>query len=70
VTWRRIGALDARYDWIAKILGVIFVDPNSWTENCNFGRGGLHLNQCGARTLSRLYSRVRGFGGGRFISNE
>jgi hypothetical protein len=44
VTWRRIVAMNARYDWIAKTLEVTFVDPNSWTENWDFGKDGLHLN--------------------------
>jgi hypothetical protein len=29
VAWRCVGALNNRYDWIAKTLGVTFVDPNS-----------------------------------------
>jgi hypothetical protein len=33
VSWWRIRALNDRYDWIAKTLGVTFVDPNSWVEN-------------------------------------
>jgi hypothetical protein len=32
VPWRRIGALNDRYDWVARTLGVTFVDPNSWIE--------------------------------------
>jgi hypothetical protein len=36
VAWRRIGALNDRYDWIAKTLGVTFVDPNSWLEDWDF----------------------------------
>jgi hypothetical protein len=60
VTWHRIGALKARYDWIAKTFGVTLVDPNSWIENLDFGKDGLHLNQSGARRLSHLYSIVCG----------
>jgi len=33
VAWRRIGALNDKYDWIAKTLGVTSVDPNSWPED-------------------------------------
>jgi hypothetical protein len=36
VAWRRIGVLNGRYDWIAKTLGVTFVDPNSWLEDWDF----------------------------------
>jgi hypothetical protein len=63
VSWRLIGALISRYDWIAKTLGIIFVDPNSWIENWDFSRDGLHINRSGAARLSQLYSRVCGFGG-------
>jgi hypothetical protein len=38
VSWRWIGALNGRYDWIAKTLGITSVDPNSWIGNWNFGR--------------------------------
>jgi len=29
VSWRRIGAVNSRYEWVAQTLGVNFVDPNS-----------------------------------------
>jgi hypothetical protein len=70
VSWWRIGALNSRYDWIAKTLGVTFVDPNSWTENWDFGRVGLHINRSVLRRLCQLYSRVCGFGGGGQNSKE
>jgi hypothetical protein len=44
MSWRRIGVLNARFDWIANALGITFVDPNSWIEGRDFGRNGLHLN--------------------------
>jgi hypothetical protein len=65
VAWRRIEALNDRYDWIAKKLGVTFVNPNVWLEDCDFARDGLHINRRGARRLSQLYSRVVGLGGRR-----
>jgi hypothetical protein len=55
VAWRLIGALNDRYEWIAKTLGVTFVDANSWLEDWDFARDGLHINRRGAR-LSQLYS--------------
>jgi lysophospholipase L1-like esterase len=58
MSWRRIGALNDRYDWIAKTLGVKFVDPNSWLEEWDFGRDGIHINRSGAKKLGQLYSRV------------
>jgi hypothetical protein len=71
VSLRRIGALNVRYDLTGRInRELTFVDPNSWIENWDFGRDGLHLNQSGARRLSHLYSRVCGFGVGRLHLNE
>jgi len=61
-SWRRIGALNDRYDWIAKTMGVTFVDPNSWLEDWDFARDGLNIKGRGARRLSQLYSRVGGLG--------
>jgi hypothetical protein len=63
VSWRHTGALNDRYDWIVRTLGVTFVDPNSWLEDCDFARDGLHINHRGARRLSQLYSRVCGLDG-------
>jgi hypothetical protein len=63
VAWRHIGALNDRYDWIAKSLGVTFVDPNSWLEDWDFAKDGLHINRRGAKRLTQLYSRVCGLGG-------
>jgi hypothetical protein len=63
VAWRRIGALNDRYDWIAKILGVTFVDLNIWIEDWDFARDGLHINRRGARRLNQLCSGVGGLGG-------
>jgi len=58
VSWRRIGAVNDRLEWVANTLGVTFADPNSWVD-------GLHINRRGARQLGQLYSRVCGIGGGR-----
>jgi hypothetical protein len=44
VSWRHIGAINDIYDWIAKTLGVTFVDPNSWIEEWDVARDGLHIN--------------------------
>jgi len=33
VVWRHIGAVNSRYKWVAKTLGVTFVDPNSWVDD-------------------------------------
>jgi hypothetical protein len=69
VSWRRIGAINDRYDWVAKTLGVTFVDPNCWVDDWDFARDGLHINRRGARELGQLYSRVCGIsGGGKKIS--
>jgi hypothetical protein len=65
VSWRRIGAVNSRYEWIEKTLAVTFVDPNILVDDWDFGRDGLHINQIGAKNLGQLYSRVCGIGGGR-----
>jgi len=64
-SWRRIGAVHSRYEWVAQTLCVTFVDPNSWVDDWDFGRDGLHINRRGARHLGQLYSRVCGIGGER-----
>jgi hypothetical protein len=64
VSWRRIGALNDRFDWTAKTCGVTVADPNSWIEDRDYGRDVLHINRSGARRPSQLYFRVCGFGGG------
>jgi hypothetical protein len=58
VPWRGIGALNDRLDWIARALGTMFVDPNSWIEDGDFATDGLHLNGRGKRRLGHLYARV------------
>ena len=57
VTWRRVGAVNYRLEWVARSLGATFVDPNSWIRDLDFGRDGLHLNKTGAKELGDLYSR-------------
>ena len=49
VSWRRIGALNDRFDNVANALGLTFVDSNSWIEDGDFARDGLHLNGRGKR---------------------
>ena len=60
VSWRRIGALNDRLDWVANALGLTFVDPNRWIEEGDFARDGLHLNGRGKRRLGQIYARVSG----------
>jgi hypothetical protein len=54
VSWQRIGALNGRYDWIVKTMGITFVDQDSWIENWDFDRDGQQINQSGARRLCQL----------------
>jgi hypothetical protein len=70
VSWRHIGALNDRCDWVARTLGVTFADPNSWIEDWDFGRDGLHINRSGARKLGQLYARVCDSGGRVQSQNE
>jgi hypothetical protein len=60
VPWRRIGALNDRFDWISRALGTTFVDPNRWMEDGDFARDGLHINGRGKRRLGHLYARDSG----------
>jgi hypothetical protein len=59
VTWRRVGAANDRFDWVARNLGATFVDPNSWIKDGDFSRDGLHLNRDGARQLGDLLQSLR-----------
>ena len=52
-----------RFEWVARNLGAMFVDPNSWIRDVGFGRDGLHLNRNGARQLGDLCSIVCGIDG-------
>jgi hypothetical protein len=70
VSWRHIGALNDRFDCVARTLGFTFVDPNSWIEDWDFGRDGLHINRTGTRKLGHLYGRMSDFGGRGQSRNE
>jgi hypothetical protein len=65
VPWRRVGASNDRFEWVAGNLGATFVDPNSWIRDGDFRRDGLHLNSGGGRQLGDLYCRVCGTVGDR-----
>jgi hypothetical protein len=60
VSWRCIGGLNYRLDWVAKAMGLTFVEPNSWIEDCDFSRDGVHMNGRGKRHLGNLFDRVSG----------
>jgi hypothetical protein len=51
LSWRRNGAVNSRYEWVAQKLGVTFVDPNRWVDDWDFSRDGLYINRGGARHL-------------------
>jgi len=69
-SWRRIGALNDRYDWAAEALGLTFVDPNSWVKDGDFARDGLHLVRRGKRRLGQLHARVTGLDVGRSAGSK
>jgi len=50
---------------VANTLGLTYIDPNSWVEDGDIARDGLHLNGRGKRRFGQLYARVWGldFGG-------
>ena len=70
MSWPRNGAADDRLEWVANTLGMNFVDPNSWVDDWDFSRDGLHINRRGARHLGQLQSRVCGIGGGREMTKS
>ena len=55
VNWWRVGAANDRLEWVAKNLGATFVDPNTWVDDWDFSRDGLHLNRRGTRQLGQLF---------------
>ena len=64
IPWRRTGGLNDRLARVADKEGLTFVDPNSWIEDGDFGRDGVHLNVRGKRRLGNLYARVSGLESG------
>jgi hypothetical protein len=62
MSWRRVGAISHRLEWVAGNLGATFVDPNGWIGDGDFSRDGLHLNRDGATQLGDIYCRVSAAG--------
>ena len=60
VSWQHIGSFNGRFDWIANALRLTSIDLNSWIEDRDFVRDGLHLNGRGKRRLGQLYAIVSG----------
>ena len=58
VSWRHIGTLNYRFDWVANALEITFFDPNSWIEDGHFARDELRLYGRGKRRLGQLHARV------------
>lgn len=58
VNWRKVGLANDSFEWVAERLGTQFVDPNSWLDDWDFGRDGVHLNRRGAATLGHLFAKV------------
>jgi hypothetical protein len=54
VSWRRIGALNDRFNWVVNSLEITFVDLNCWIQDGDFARDGLHLKGSGKRRLGQL----------------
>jgi hypothetical protein len=38
VSWRRVGAANDKFEWVARNLGATFADPNIWIRDGDFGR--------------------------------
>ena len=49
---------------------VNFVDPNSWIDEGNFARDGLHLNGRGKIGLEQKYARVSGLDVGGSVQSK
>ncbi len=60
IPWRRVDIVNRMFEWVAQRRNVFFVDPNSWLQNGDFGRDGLHLNRSGSSKLGGLFSRFGG----------
>jgi hypothetical protein len=60
VSWRLIGSLNDRFDWVANVLGITFVDPNSCIEEGDFARAGMHLNGTEKIRVGQINARVSG----------
>jgi hypothetical protein len=58
VSWRRVGAINDRLEWVAGKPGATFVDSKSWICNGDFSRDGLHRNRVGAKQLGDIYCKV------------
>ena len=54
MNWRRVRAANDRLEWVAKNLGATFLDPNSWVDDREFSRDGLHLNWRGTGQMDVL----------------
>ena len=58
VNFKKVYGLNNEIDWVCQALNCTFVDPNSWIEDRDIGRDGLHLNRRGARKLGELHQWV------------
>jgi hypothetical protein len=58
VSRSRIGALNDGYGWVANALGLTFVDPNTWLEEGDFERDGLHLLEEGKDDLDNYMLEI------------
>ena len=47
-----LGALNDRFDWVANVFGLTFLDQNCWKEDRDFAINGLQLNGRGRRRLA------------------
>jgi hypothetical protein len=60
VHWRKIGRVNEAFEWVTERLVVESVDPNSWMDDRDFARDGVHLNRRGVVALGALYLRMVG----------
>ena len=55
---RIINYINEGFDWVCKMKGMYFVDPNCWLKTIDRGRDGLHLNRSGSQKFGKLICDV------------
>ncbi|KAJ4427121.1 hypothetical protein ANN_24737 [Periplaneta americana] len=53
-----LGRANKAFEWVEEQLGTRYVDSNSWLDDRDFRRDGVHLNQRGTAAMGALFARV------------
>ncbi|KAJ4451854.1 hypothetical protein ANN_03332 [Periplaneta americana] len=57
INWKKVGRANKAFEWVAEQLGTRYVDSNSWLDDRDFGRDGVHLNRRGTAAMGALFAR-------------